>query len=59
MQEAWVQLQCPDCEENWEANVTDLSSPDTTFACKDCGHERRLAEFMKTARDLEVLEQFE
>jgi len=58
MQEAWLQLQCPACNENWEARVRDLSAPDTQFACDDCGSERALSEFMQTARDLEVLREF-
>ncbi|WP_254271246.1 hypothetical protein [Haloarcula marina] len=58
MQEAWVQLQCPACEENWEANVDDLSDPRSEFECDACGTRRPLSEFMKTARDLEVLRQF-
>ena len=58
MQEAWIQLQCPNCEEQWEANPADLPAPDSTHACEHCGVERRGAEFAKTARDFEILEEF-
>jgi transposase-like protein len=58
MQEAWLQLQCPACSATWEAQVSDLSAPDTQFICDDCGNERSLSEFMRTARDLEVLQEF-
>jgi len=58
MQEAWLQLHCPDCDKNWEAAPTDLPSPDTSFTCEDCHTERPLSEFMKTTRDLELLQQF-
>jgi hypothetical protein len=58
MQEAWVTLQCPDCEEHWEAQVGDLSAPDTEFDCHSCETVAPLAEFMQTSRDLEVLQEF-
>jgi len=58
MQEAWVTLQCPDCDEHWEAQVGDLPAPETGFDCHDCGTEASLAEFMQTKRDLEVVREF-
>jgi len=58
MQEAWLQLRCPDCDKHWEATPTDLPSPDTPFICDDCSEERSLSEFMKTTRDLELLREF-
>lgn len=58
MQEAWVQLQCPDCTEQWEANPADLHRPDREFTCKDCGGTRPLSEFARTARDFEIIEEF-
>ena len=30
MQEAWIQLQCPGCEEQREANPADLPEPQAT-----------------------------
>lgn len=59
MQEAWLQLQCPDCDKHWEAAAADLPSPDTEFECDGCEVLRPLSEFMKTARDLEVLRSFQ
>ncbi|MDT3435355.1 hypothetical protein [Haloarcula sp. 1CSR25-25] len=58
MQEAWLQLRCPACSADWEERVSDLSAPETQFVCDDCGTERPLSEFMRTARDLEVLQEF-
>lgn len=55
MSEALVQLVCPECLKDWEADPTDLSSPDASVRCPDCGEGRRLSEFMWTDRDLEVL----
>jgi len=55
MQEAWLQLLCPDCGKHWEATAGDLPSPETPFVCDGCGAGRPLSEFMKTARDLELL----
>ncbi|WP_335999904.1 hypothetical protein [Halorientalis halophila] len=59
MNEAFVQLRCPACEKDWEAAPTDLPATDAAFSCPDCGDQRRTAEFMRTERDLEILEQFE
>ncbi|MBV0922977.1 hypothetical protein KTS45_02090 [Halomicroarcula limicola] len=58
MQEAWLQLQCPACEEDWEEKVADLSGPESSFECDSCGETRPLSEFMQTSRDLEVLREF-
>lgn len=56
MVEAWIQILCPECEEPWEENPNDLPSPDAKFSCDHCGVTRPTAEFMRTARDLEILE---
>jgi len=58
MQEAWIQLQCPDCGEQWEANPADLPEPHRDFDCKDCEGTRPLSEFAKTTRDFEIIEEF-
>jgi uncharacterized protein YecT (DUF1311 family) len=58
MQEAWIQLRCPDCEDQWEANPSDLPAPQERLTCDGCGESRRISELTKTARDLEVLEEF-
>lgn len=58
MEEAFVRLLCPDCEKSWERNPTELHDPREEFTCPDCETTLRLAEFMRTERDLETLEQF-
>jgi len=58
MTDAWIQLQCPNCGETWEANPGDLPAPDRDFNCNHCGRTRPLSEFAQTARDLDVLEEF-
>lgn len=58
MSEAWIQLRCPECQKSWEANPSDLPAPGTKFDCKRCGGRRPTAEFMRTKRDLDILEQF-
>ena len=58
MPEAWIQLRCPECEEQWEANPTELPAPQREFTCNHCETARPTAEFMKTMRDLEILESF-
>jgi predicted RNA-binding Zn-ribbon protein involved in translation (DUF1610 family) len=59
MNEAFVQLVCPECTKDWEAKPMDLPAADVAFSCPDCGTERPLAEFMRTERDFEVLKEFE
>lgn len=58
MAEAWIQLFCPNCEESWEENLNTLSPPSSEFTCDHCEATRPMAEFMRTARDLEILEEF-
>ena len=58
MPEAWIQLECPSCGEDWERDPADLPDSDAEFECPSCGEQRRMAEFTKTQRDLEMLEQF-
>ncbi|PSP53612.1 hypothetical protein BRC74_03540 [Halobacteriales archaeon QH_7_68_42] len=58
MQEAWIQLQCPGCEEQREANPADLPGPQATRTCDSCGETRPTSEFTRTVRDFEILESF-
>jgi predicted RNA-binding Zn-ribbon protein involved in translation (DUF1610 family) len=55
MQEAYVELLCPNCEKSWEESANDMPDPKEPFTCPDCATERRTAEFARTERDLEVL----
>lgn len=55
MDEAFVQLLCPECTKSWEANPTELPQVRETYRCPDCNHTRQTAEFMRTERDLETL----
>ncbi|MFB6303099.1 MAG: hypothetical protein ABEH78_09605 [Haloferacaceae archaeon] len=59
MVEAFVQLLCPECGKDWEENPADLPGHRKNFSCPDCHTTRRLAEFMRTERDLEAVKQFE
>ncbi|MFW6448853.1 MAG: hypothetical protein ACOC0X_04855 [Halobacteriota archaeon] len=54
MREAYVQLRCPVCGKDWQANPGDLPGPDEGFSCPDCEDTRTMTEFMRTARDLEI-----
>jgi tRNA(Ile2) C34 agmatinyltransferase TiaS len=58
MPEAWIQLQCAACGERWESSPSDLPAPGQPFTCKHCEETRPTSEFMKTKRDLEILEEF-
>lgn len=55
MEEAFVQLLCPDCHKSWESSPRDLPAPSDSFQCPDCDTSRRTSEFMRTERDLETL----
>jgi predicted RNA-binding Zn-ribbon protein involved in translation (DUF1610 family) len=59
MVEAFVRLLCPECGKNWESGPTELPSHRKNFSCPNCHATRRLAEFMRTERDLELVKQFE
>jgi hypothetical protein len=58
MQEAWIQLSCPTCDEQWQENPTELPKPGESFTCDHCEATRTVSEFTKTARDFEMLESF-
>lgn len=58
MREAFVRLLCPECNSGWEENPTDMPPPGELFECSNCGAARPTAEFMRTTRDLEILEEF-
>lgn len=58
MQEAWVDLQCAECDARWEENPSDLPAADATFRCPHCKHEDITATFMATQRGLEILRSF-
>jgi ssDNA-binding Zn-finger/Zn-ribbon topoisomerase 1 len=53
--EAYVQLACPECQKSWEKSPSDLPVHDQNFSCPSCHATRRVAEFMRTDRDLETL----
>ncbi|MFB6267977.1 MAG: hypothetical protein ABEI31_09985 [Halodesulfurarchaeum sp.] len=53
--EAYVQLYCSECGKAWEDNPSDLPEADSNFHCPNCHATRRMAEFMRTDRDLEML----
>lgn len=55
MDEAWITLQCPDCNERREANPADFDGPSVDHECDACGATHTLSEFCETKRDLEIL----
>lgn len=58
MPEAWIQLLCPECGEGWEENPSDLPAPGERYECPHCGARAPVSEFMRTERDLDILEEF-
>jgi tRNA(Ile2) C34 agmatinyltransferase TiaS len=59
MVETFVRLLCPECGKDWESTPSKLPASRNNFSCPACHATRRLAEFMRTERDLETLRQFE
>ena len=59
MVEAFVRLLCPECSKDWEEGPTDLPGHREDFSCPSCHSTRRLAEYMRTERDLDTLKQFQ
>jgi len=57
MVEAYVRLLCPECTKDWESTPSDLPRHDGTFHCPNCHASYRIAEFMRTDRDLSTLKQ--
>ncbi|PSQ04275.1 hypothetical protein BRC92_04670 [Halobacteriales archaeon QS_4_69_31] len=55
MEEAYVRLVCPECTKDWESTPSELPGHAAVFHCPNCHASRRLAEFMRTERDLQTL----
>lgn len=58
MSEAFVQLLCPVCGKDWQANLNELPEPGEEVTCDDCDAARPISEFTRTQRDFEVLANF-
>ena len=58
MPEAFVRLLCPECGKEWQDSPSDLHGVRKNFSCPSCHATRRLAEFMRTERDMEMVQQF-
>lgn len=58
MTEAWIQLRCPECGQEWEDDPSDVPEPSDQYRCRDCDARRPLSEFAQTQRDLEIVEEF-
>ncbi|MFB6188018.1 MAG: hypothetical protein ABEI86_14285 [Halobacteriaceae archaeon] len=57
--EAYVNLLCPNCSRSWESNPSSLPKHDEEFTCPECNAKYKVAEFMRTDRDLETLKQLQ
>ncbi|MFW5896095.1 MAG: hypothetical protein ACOCUA_01785 [archaeon] len=56
MDEAYVQLLCPECTKGWQSSPSELPDPREMYHCPNCHATRLTAEFMRTERDLEALQ---
>jgi DNA-directed RNA polymerase subunit RPC12/RpoP len=57
MEEAHVQLRCPECGKDWQTKPGELPDRDRTYHCPNCHASRRLSEYLRTERDLTTLKQ--
>jgi predicted RNA-binding Zn-ribbon protein involved in translation (DUF1610 family) len=57
MDEAAVQLLCPECTKHWRSTPRELPATDSLFHCPNCHASYRITEFMRTDRDLSTLKQ--
>lgn len=55
MAEAWVQLQCVECEKRWQENPAELPAPKEEYRCPDCETRATVGEFLLTQQDLETV----
>lgn len=55
MDEAYVQLLCPECAKDWESNPSELPGSREMYHCPNCHATRLTAEFMRTDHDLQTL----
>jgi predicted RNA-binding Zn-ribbon protein involved in translation (DUF1610 family) len=59
MDKAWIQLECPSCQEVWEGALDSLPELGTEFECPYCGARSSVAVFVKTQEGLKILEEFQ
>ena len=57
MEEATIQLLCPECTKEWQLPPGELPDVAELFHCPNCHASRRTAEFTRTDRDLRTLKQ--
>jgi predicted RNA-binding Zn-ribbon protein involved in translation (DUF1610 family) len=59
MDEAAVQLLCPECAKHWRETPRELPDGGSTFHCPNCHASYRISEFMRTDRDLNAFKQLQ
>jgi predicted RNA-binding Zn-ribbon protein involved in translation (DUF1610 family) len=59
MDEAAVQLLCPECAKHWRETPRQLPAGGSTFHCPNCHASYRISEFMRTDRDLNAFKQLQ
>lgn len=57
MEEAHVQLVCPECTKEWQSKPQELPESERTFHCPNCHASRPLTRYIPTERDLKALQQ--
>lgn len=58
MHKSWLPLECMACGTQWEQAPDDLPPSGHELHCDQCGLQRPVSEFMRTAEGLKILEQF-
>lgn len=59
MRPAWIQLECPSCQEIWESSLDAVPVLDTDFDCPYCRSRNPVSAFVRTKEGLEILEEFQ
>jgi len=59
MVESFVRFLCPECGHKWEQRPTDVPAVRSSAGCPACGTERRVAELLRTDRDLRIVQGFQ
>jgi DNA-directed RNA polymerase subunit RPC12/RpoP len=59
MVESFVRFLCPACGHQWEARPTEVPAVRSEVACPACGAQRRVAELLRTDRDLRIVQGFQ
>jgi hypothetical protein len=59
MADSFVRFLCPECGHQWEQRPSEVTAVRSEVMCPACGTERRVAELLRTDRDLQIVRGFQ